>query len=165
MVNVSADNLTAVAHYLGEQERLEPWRNDAACVDVYAEMDTFFPDQADQLVGAVGLRRARLYCARCPVRYECLEVALEQKWVGVWGGTTDEMRAEVAHLDSLPERIRTLDARFFQLATRGPWRIIAKSEFRGLGDGERQHRDTVRPQEVQRNGRNEPARPARSATG
>lgn len=48
--------------------------------------DDLFPDGADQ-------KRARLICASCTVRAECLAEALDNRieW-GVWGGMTERER-------------------------------------------------------------------------
>ena len=48
--------------------------------------DALFPDASDQ-------KRARLLCAGCPVRFECLAEALDNRieW-GVWGGMTERER-------------------------------------------------------------------------
>lgn len=66
------------------------WRVRAACRD--SAPDLFFP------IGATGLaleqiEAAKAVCARCPVRTECLEFALEtNQEAGVWGGTSEEER-------------------------------------------------------------------------
>ena len=51
--------------------------------------DALFPDASDQ-------KRARLLCAGCPVRYECLAEALDNRieW-GVWGGMTERERRQL----------------------------------------------------------------------
>ncbi|MCW2809608.1 MAG: WhiB family transcriptional regulator [Friedmanniella sp.] len=48
--------------------------------------DALFPDASDQ-------KRARLLCSGCPVRFECLAEALDNRieW-GVWGGMTERER-------------------------------------------------------------------------
>jgi WhiB family transcriptional regulator, redox-sensing transcriptional regulator len=48
--------------------------------------DALFPEASDQ-------KRARLVCSGCPVRYECLAEALDNRieW-GVWGGMTERER-------------------------------------------------------------------------
>ncbi len=72
MMSVSADLYLDAA---------EPWHEQAACVAYPAEM--FFP--AVETPGAS--RAAKLVCAACPVREECLSFALETaQSEGVWGG-------------------------------------------------------------------------------
>lgn len=63
------------------------WRARAACVS--ADPDLFFP------VSTAGLsrrqeERAKVVCADCPVRAECLQFALDSgQTYGVWGGLTE----------------------------------------------------------------------------
>ena len=59
----------------------ESWRKDAACRAYPAEM--FFP-VADSPSAA---KAAKVICAACPVREDCLDFALETaQSEGVWGG-------------------------------------------------------------------------------
>jgi WhiB family redox-sensing transcriptional regulator len=66
------------------------WRSAAACL--LADPDLFFP------ISSVGpaerqITRAKMICAGCPVRQECLDFALSQSLAyGSWGGTTPEDR-------------------------------------------------------------------------
>ncbi|MDR0343094.1 MAG: WhiB family transcriptional regulator [Nocardiopsaceae bacterium] len=66
------------------------WWARAACRS--ADPDLFFP------VSSAGLSRiqvaaAKELCARCQVRAECLQHALQAREVhGVWGGTSEEER-------------------------------------------------------------------------
>lgn len=48
--------------------------------------DALFPEAAEQ-------KRARAVCSGCPVKYECLAEALDNRieW-GVWGGMTERER-------------------------------------------------------------------------
>ena len=48
--------------------------------------DALFPEASDQ-------KRARLLCSGCPVRFECLSEALDNRieW-GIWGGMTERER-------------------------------------------------------------------------
>jgi WhiB family redox-sensing transcriptional regulator len=62
---------------------------DAACRGMDTEL--FFPVPGD----VAGVARAKAVCAGCPVRAECLAVALAGADVvpgAVWGGTTGEER-------------------------------------------------------------------------
>jgi WhiB family transcriptional regulator, redox-sensing transcriptional regulator len=66
------------------------WRSSGACRS--ADPDLFFPIAStgppDQQVA-----RAKMVCAGCPVRHECLEFALSHdQTYGIWGGTTVEER-------------------------------------------------------------------------
>jgi len=66
------------------------WRAAGACLS--ADPDLFFP------IGAKGpaekqVARAKLICAGCGVRRECLEFAIAHDLThGIWGGTTPEDR-------------------------------------------------------------------------
>jgi WhiB family transcriptional regulator, redox-sensing transcriptional regulator len=66
------------------------WRSSAACRS--ADPDLFFPvpsaGRAEKQVA-----QAKLICAGCRVRRECLEFALAHAQThGIWGGTTPEDR-------------------------------------------------------------------------
>ena len=66
------------------------WRAAGACLS--ADPDLFFPlmkkRSAEKQVA-----RAKMICAGCRVRQECLEYAVSQDLThGIWGGTTPEDR-------------------------------------------------------------------------
>lgn len=66
------------------------WRHDAACRDEDPEL--FFP-VSDLGPGAHQIARAKSVCARCPVRAQCLEYALDNGLThGIFGGTTETDR-------------------------------------------------------------------------
>jgi WhiB family redox-sensing transcriptional regulator len=66
------------------------WRSSAACLS--ADPDLFFP------ISSTGpaerqIARAKVICAGCPVRIQCLDFALTHDQThGIWGGTTPEDR-------------------------------------------------------------------------
>ena len=66
------------------------WRSAAACRS--ADPDLFFPISAAG-PAARQIDRAKMICAGCVVRRECLEFAVshEQNY-GIWGGTTADDR-------------------------------------------------------------------------
>jgi WhiB family transcriptional regulator, redox-sensing transcriptional regulator len=70
--------------------RLASW---GACRD--QDPDLFFP------IGSSGpallqAAQAKAVCARCPVRIDCLNYAIETgQDAGVWGGTSEEERREI----------------------------------------------------------------------
>ncbi len=70
-----SSSVTAVQH--------EDWTMRAKCRGM---QDALFPEASDQ-------KRARLVCSGCPVRFECLAEALDNRieW-GVWGGMTERER-------------------------------------------------------------------------
>ncbi|MFD3537538.1 WhiB family transcriptional regulator [Streptomyces sp. NPDC058664] len=81
----------------------EPWQIHAACAKPDVDPRVFYPHE-------VGRRRwfdvAKRVCARCPVRRECLEVALDRREAGVWGGLTASERYRMRQVKdrSVPAR-------------------------------------------------------------
>lgn len=70
------------------------WQHRAACRDEDPEL--FFPI-SDVGPGAQQTAQAKAICARCPVRTECLNYALENRLdYGIFGGTTETERRELA---------------------------------------------------------------------
>lgn len=71
----------------------ENWRARAACRHV--DPDVFFPESH----GKTRMRatwRAKMICASCPVRVECLEFALaHHPEDGIWAGTTKSTRGSM----------------------------------------------------------------------
>lgn len=68
------------------------WQDQARCSG--QGLDLFFPDGGDT-------RRAKAFCAGCPVWGECLQFGLDEDH-GVWGGLN---RAERARLRRLQQRL------------------------------------------------------------
>lgn len=54
-------------------------------------IDTFFPTGTTGSAAAQ-IQEAKSVCRGCPVQTPCLEHALANGEVGVWGGTTDDER-------------------------------------------------------------------------
>ncbi len=66
------------------------WRALGACR--HEDPELFFPIIASG-PGLVQTDRAKSVCARCPVRAECLQFAVQTvQDHGVWGGTSEEER-------------------------------------------------------------------------
>ena len=66
------------------------WRAAGACRN--ADPDLFFPISTKG-PGEKQITRAKMICAGCRVRRECLDFALSHDLVyGIWGGTTPEDR-------------------------------------------------------------------------
>ena len=61
------------------------WIREAACAT--ADPDLFFPEDSRSPA-----TEAKEFCARCPVRPECLEYSLAAEEFGVWGGLTEKER-------------------------------------------------------------------------
>lgn len=61
------------------------WKSDAACRTV--DTSIFFPETEAAAAPALAV------CARCPVREQCLDFALEtRQHDGIWGGATETER-------------------------------------------------------------------------
>jgi WhiB family transcriptional regulator, redox-sensing transcriptional regulator len=76
-----------------EPERDDDWRLHGACRT--ADPELFFPASSNGLA-MLQLRQAKVICARCAVRAECLAYALATHQVhGVWGGTSERERTRM----------------------------------------------------------------------
>jgi WhiB family redox-sensing transcriptional regulator len=68
----------------------EQWKSLAACGS--AEPDLFFPI-SPAASNQVQVAEAKVVCARCLVRRECLDFAIRTRQMhGIWGGMTEEER-------------------------------------------------------------------------
>jgi WhiB family redox-sensing transcriptional regulator len=64
------------------------WMHDALCRG--QDPDLFFPERG------VPTTEAKAICARCPVRYDCREYAIEHRIPnGIWGGLSGRDRKKV----------------------------------------------------------------------
>ncbi|WP_243789329.1 WhiB family transcriptional regulator [Saccharopolyspora gloriosae] len=64
------------------------WRRSALCAQT--DPDAFFPEKGQSA------RLAKLICAACEVREECLRYALERaEPAGIWGGLNESGRREL----------------------------------------------------------------------
>jgi hypothetical protein len=70
--------------------------SDGACIS--ADPSLFFPEGYDHRVQA---RLAKEYCAECPIVMVCLEYAIRNEMMGIWGGTTMRERAIIGNNDKL----------------------------------------------------------------
>jgi WhiB family redox-sensing transcriptional regulator len=59
----------------------------AACTE--EDTDIFFPENGD-VKGKTELAKA--ICASCPIAVQCLQFAIANEELGIWGGTTAEER-------------------------------------------------------------------------
>lgn len=57
------------------------WLDQGLCAQV--DPEAHFPDE-----GGGSVQSAKSVCRRCPVKAECLALAIERDEFGVWGGTT-----------------------------------------------------------------------------
>ena len=71
----------------------EQWKSMAACGS--AEPDLFFPISA-AASNQLQVTKAKVLCAGCLVRRECLDFAIQTRQMhGIWGGMTEEERYPV----------------------------------------------------------------------
>ena len=72
------------------------WHQHGACRG--ADPNLFFPERGESV------KEAKAVCARCPVRAECLEYALEQPGeIGIWGGLSERERRQLRRQRRLKE--------------------------------------------------------------
>ena len=85
------------------------WLAEAACAQI-GPFDLLWFGSDDDSDGDErnGPGQARRVCAACPVREECLEVAVREDHWGVWGGTT---RAERRRMHLNAQRAATRKSR------------------------------------------------------
>jgi WhiB family redox-sensing transcriptional regulator len=67
------------------------WRDKAACLR--ADPELFFPTGEKSAADIEQIRKAKLFCADCLSRIECLDYALRTSQSdGVWGGMSEDER-------------------------------------------------------------------------
>lgn len=69
-----------------------------SCSEIDPEL--FFPQENVDFNGDVrgkyiDLAGAKRICDGCPLRIDCLEYALNNTEIGIWGGTTEEQRNQI----------------------------------------------------------------------
>jgi WhiB family transcriptional regulator, redox-sensing transcriptional regulator len=85
-----------------EPGKFRVWQADGACRS--ADPELFFPLALTGTFALSQVRAAKAICARCPVRADCLNFALNhQETDGIWGGTTAPERRR-AHARLLSPR-------------------------------------------------------------
>ena len=70
-------------------------KDNPACANVDPEL--FFPHEYEGVTGKPrmvykNLPEAKEICRSCPLVVDCLEFALKNGEIGIWGGTTEEQR-------------------------------------------------------------------------
>ena len=70
------------------------WQARAACRG--SDPELFFPEKMEG-GGTYTARRARMACAACPVKAECLEAGMDERH-GIWGGLTYKERRALKRL-------------------------------------------------------------------
>jgi WhiB family redox-sensing transcriptional regulator len=74
---------------------------DPACANVDPEL--FFPQEIEvgnnRIMSVYGdIATAKSICNTCPLKAPCLEYALNNSEVGVWGGTTEHQRDDLRRI-------------------------------------------------------------------
>ena len=70
------------------------WQREAACrgLGVAESRAIFFPAKGESI------DQARAICERCPVTQQCLEFAMANGCIGVWGGTSERQRRQLRRI-------------------------------------------------------------------
>lgn len=75
--------LIALAEFIADKQAAEVWREDAACLGFGTEV--FFPDPGSAKLA----EEAKRICSGCPVKSNCLRMAVEEDLRdGIFGGMT-----------------------------------------------------------------------------
>jgi hypothetical protein len=69
-----------------KRPKTEEWRSQANCHN--AESEVFFPPQ----ITIDSVHKAFSYCKPCPVKTECLHLAVVYSYEGIWGCSTQGQR-------------------------------------------------------------------------
>ena len=83
---------------------------DPECANVDPEL--IFPQEIEAGNSKVvskyqNLAAAKAICSSCPLKLQCLEYAMKNYEVGVWGGTTEHQRDELRKLGNVRRDRRT----------------------------------------------------------
>lgn len=85
MPDMSFEEFQVLSFSAALRRRRPAFFKDAACSSPDVDASLFFPKQGQSSL----VREARLICFECPVQYECLSYAVNEKIEdGVWGGST-----------------------------------------------------------------------------
>jgi hypothetical protein len=87
------------------ESRKNSWQDEALCalpqIEPFKEM--FFSDNEDDV------KNSKIICSACPVRKQCLELALENKEIwGVWGGVDQDELRIVLSVDENGQEVRRI---------------------------------------------------------
>lgn len=77
-------------------EEVQAWRARAACRG--QDYRIFFPERGAEVNTAIAI------CGPCPVRIQCADWGLRHERFGIWGGTSERRRREIAHIQQIPRR-------------------------------------------------------------
>lgn len=70
----------------------DAWMDRGACIG--EEPELWFP-AGEGREFTTQIDKAKRVCFACPVRAECLELALDEGRSGIWGGTTETDRKQI----------------------------------------------------------------------
>lgn len=56
-----------------------------------ADPDAFFPEKGESNM----IRNAKMVCSSCQYQTECLDYAINNNEIGIWGGTTEYERRQL----------------------------------------------------------------------
>ena len=73
------------------------WQVQAACT---GQAELFFSETRKSVA-----RKAKEVCAKCPVQRECLEYAIAEDEIGIWGGKTTNERRKIRRKRNLTARL------------------------------------------------------------
>lgn len=78
---------------MGHLDNLD-WRLRGPCSTLKPQEydELFFPEQGRKI------KKARAFCAGCPVKDICLEFALKNNCSGIWAGTNEQERGKMKHV-------------------------------------------------------------------
>lgn len=74
------------------------FEGNAACAEVDPEL--FFPQETEDWAGRINptyknVAEAKKICSECPLKTPCLVYAIENRELGIWGGTTEDNRTSM----------------------------------------------------------------------
>jgi WhiB family transcriptional regulator, redox-sensing transcriptional regulator len=101
--NTASGALNRVSGYATAARRANGmnWRLAAACRS--ADPELFFP-RSGSGKAREQIAEAKVVCAGCPVRRQCLQFALRTRPQGIWGGLTELERHSAAKADGPRKR-------------------------------------------------------------
>lgn len=74
--------------------------------------ELFFPVETEMGFGRVAIKytspsAAKKICSNCPLINPCLEYALINDEIGIWGGTTEQERIQIKRKTGMPRALKS----------------------------------------------------------